>query len=84
MRRLMTAAVAAALLTGSATPAGAVTLHQHLLDTPGAQDIAVAQGLCTAATRGGQHDTAFHNFHGNVHLDAFQQSDPIGVTTTAC
>jgi hypothetical protein len=92
MRRNVLALVfAAAILVALAVPlfsgggrALAVPLHQHLLDTPGAIDIKVAQGLCTAAGHG-QHDTAFHNFHSNVHVGVFiDGNNPNTVTTTSC
>ncbi len=76
-------AMAVPLFSGGGT-AVAVGLHQHLLDTPGATDIEVAQGLCTAAAHG-QHDTAFHNFHSNVHVGVFIAGDnPNTITTTSC
>ena len=92
MRKKVLAFVFAAAVVGSmAVPllggggtALAVPLHQHLLDTPGAIDIKVAQGLCTAAAHG-QHDTAFHNFHSNVHVGVFiAGNNPNTVTTTSC
>jgi len=79
--------VGSALLAGAAlSPAVAAPLHQHHLDTPapGTQDILVGQGLCTAADRGDQHDTAFHNFHGLVHLGGLRASGNLVITTTGC
>lgn len=77
------AATAVSLLGGSGS-AFAVPLHQHVLDTPGATDLAVARGLCVADAHG-QHDTAFHSFHSNVHMGVFISDQfPHTVTTTSC
>ena len=64
--------------------AGAGTIHRHLVDTPGKDDVMVGHGLCVAATTGGQHLTAFHNFHNNVHFGGLQSSGNLSVTTTGC
>jgi len=90
-KKILAFVFAAALLVAMAVPlfsgggtAVAVGLHQHLLDTPGAIDVEVARGLCVADAHG-QHETAFHNFHSNVHLGVFiNGNNPNTVTTTSC
>ena len=90
-KKIMASVFAVAILVALAMPlfsgggrALAVTLHQHLLDTPGAIDVEVARGLCVADAHG-QHETAFHNFHSNVHLGVFiNGNNPNTVTTTSC
>ena len=85
MRRLILLVIGVGgILVGTVSAAGAVPLHQHLLTTPGATNIAIAGGLCVADAQG-QHDTAFHNFHSNVHVGVFIAGDnPNTVSTTSC
>lgn len=62
------------------TPAVAVGPHLHCLHTPGGTH-AIGAGV----TANAPHDTAFHNFHGYVHLGAHvnnSTSSPVFVTVT--
>ena len=72
-------AIAWTLSTGGV--ALAVPPHLHCLHTPGGTH-AIAQGV----TANAPHDTAFHNFHFDVHLGAHANNSansPVFVTTTS-
>ena len=89
-KKILAFVFAAAVLMAMAVPlfggigtAQAVGLHQHMLGTPGATGVKIGRGLCTADAHG-QHDTAFHSFHGNVHQGAFAGVNPNTISTTSC
>ena len=70
MRRiilLVTVALVMAAMMALAGPASAITIHQHQIVTQQSEaaDPLVAGGICK-----NQNETAFKNFHGNVHVDA--------------
>ena len=58
-------AVLALSAGGSFGPAVAVDPHRHCLLTPNGY-VEVARGVVNQAP----HNTAFHNFHGHVHVGA--------------
>ena len=65
MRRIIALITVAAMMVLVASPAQAshVGLHRHLLTTPGASDIELAQGIC----KQGLVDPALHNVHEHFH-----------------
>ena len=83
MRALIAALILALASTLiGASPALAVPAHLHCLTTPGGTTT-VAGGV----TANAPHDTAFHNFHGNVHTGAFANnsaSSPVTIAPGAC
>lgn len=62
-RALFSTAAAFGLATALAAPALAFPQHLHCLTLPNGNVVAVAGGV----TSNDAHDTAFHNFHLNVH-----------------
>jgi hypothetical protein len=78
MRKLAITVAALGGLAVIPAPASAVPLHLHCLTTPGGTH-AIAGGV----TANAPHNTAFHNFHNNVHTGAFAGQNPNTVTATA-
>ena len=66
MRRIIALITVAAMMVLVASPAQAqeISLHRHLLTTPGASDIEVAQGIC----KQGLLEPTLVNVHENFHL----------------
>ncbi len=85
MRRIVSLLMLAAMMALAAAPAQAqdISLHRHLLTTPGTSDVEVAQGIC----KQGLVDTALVNLHENFHLGhptmAFA-SNPVDETAAPC
>ncbi len=77
MRIFLVAVGAAAALVLPAAPSQAVPLHRHCLGTP-AGNVLIARGV----TANAPHDTAFHNFHFNVHEGTPVDIRAIGPTAT--
>lgn len=72
-RTLAALATTAVLLAALAGQALAVPPHLHCLTTPNGNVHSIARGVTLYA----DHDTAFHNLHGNVHQGAFADH-PLG------
>jgi hypothetical protein len=72
MPKLTVVGLAAPLLLVLAAPAGAVPTHGHCLTPPSGEDVFVARGVTERAP----HETAFHNFHSNVHEGVFLDNLP--------
>jgi len=87
MRRVLVALFLASMMLGVvALPALAHGQHAHVLLTPSGSDPAVAPATCTSMS-----DTAFHNFHSNVHAGtpnsatAFDRpNNPVNLTAGGC
>lgn len=67
------------LATFGATPASAAPLHLHCMTNASGKTHAIGSGV----THHAPHDTAFHNFHGNVHAGAFAGRNPHTITVDA-
>jgi hypothetical protein len=76
MRKL--AVLVPAILLGAfgQVPASAVPTHLHCMTNASGNTHAIARGITLHAP----HDTAFHNFHNNVHLGAFAGNNPQTIT----
>ena len=85
MRRIIALITVAAMLVLVASPAQAqdIMLHRHLLTTPGASDIELAQGICEQ----GLLEPTLVNVHNNFHLgqptEAFA-TNPVDEEAVAC
>ena len=86
MRKVVMALSLAAIMLGAvALPALAHGQHAHVLLTPSDSDPEVAPATCTSMS-----DTAFHNFHSNVHIGtpgtfAFDQpNNPVDIRGAGC
>jgi len=84
VRRIIALITVAAMLVLVASPAQAqITLHRHLLTTPGASDIELAQGIC----KEGLLEPTLVNVHEHFHLgeptDAFA-TNPVSEEAVAC
>ena len=84
VRRIIALITVAAMLVLVASPAQAqITLHRHLLTTPGASDIELAQGIC----KQGLLEPTLVNVHDNFHLgqptEAFA-TNPVDEEAVAC
>lgn len=66
MRRIIALITVAAMMVLAASPVQAqdISLHRHLLTTPGASDIELAQGIC----KQGLLEPALVNVHEHFHL----------------
>ncbi len=66
MRRIIALVTVAVMMTLVASPVQAqgITLHRHLLTTPGTSDIELARGICKQELL----DPALGNVHENFHL----------------
>ena len=69
MRRLLVGILTAATFAVASAPAFGhpPPNHLHCLTTPSGKTHAIARGVTLHAP----HDTAFHNFHQNVHREVF-------------
>jgi hypothetical protein len=67
MRKVVVALAAAAAFAFGPGSASAAPPHLHCLETASGGTHPIAQGV----TNNAPHDTAFHNFHSNVHQGAF-------------
>ena len=63
MRRIIALITVAAMMVLAASPAQGITLHRHLLTTPGTSGIEVAQGIC----KQGLLEPALVNVHEHFH-----------------
>jgi len=85
VRRIIALITVAAMMVLVASPAQAshIGLHRHLLTTPGASDIEVAQGIC----KQGLLEPALHNVHEHFHegqpTEAFA-TNPVSEVAVAC
>ena len=85
MRRIVALITAAAMMVLVASPAQAqeISLHRHLLTTPGASNIEVAQGIC----KQGLLEPTLVNVHENFHLgqptEAFA-TNPVDEVAVPC
>ena len=85
VRRIIALITVAAMLVLVASPAQAqdITLHRHLLTTPGASDIELAQGIC----KQGLLEPTLVNVHENFHLGMPTQAfatNPVDEEAVAC
>jgi hypothetical protein len=72
MRRYVVACGVALLAVLGAAPASAVPPHLHCVENASGNTHSIARGVTLHAP----HESAFHNFHGNVHLGAFAGNNP--------
>ena len=85
MRRLVALITVAATVILVASPAQAqeISLHRHLLTTPGASNIEVARGIC----KQGLLEPTLVNVHENFHLgqptEAFA-TNPVDEVAVPC
>jgi len=85
VRRIIALITVAAMLVLVASPAQAqeISLHRHLLTTPGASDIELAQGIC----KEGLLEPTLVNVHEHFHLgeptEAFA-TNPVSEEAVAC
>ena len=85
MRRIVALITAAAMIVLVASPAQAqeISLHRHLLTTPGASNIEVARGIC----KQGLLEPTLVNVHENFHLgqptEAFA-TNPVDEVAVPC
>ena len=85
MRRIVALITVAAMMVLVASPAQAqeISLHRHLLSTPGASNIEVAQGIC----KQGLLEPALVNVHEHFHLgqptEAFA-TNPVDEVAVPC
>lgn len=85
MRRIVALITVAAMMVLVASPAQAqeISLHRHLLSTPGASNIEVAQGIC----KQGLLEPTLVNVHENFHLgqptEAFA-TNPVDEVAVPC
>ena len=85
MRRIIALITVAAMMVLVASPAQAqeIALHRHLLTTPGASNIELAQGIC----KQGLLEPTLVNVHENFHLgeptEAFADN-PVGEVAAPC
>ena len=84
VRRIIALITVAAMLVLVASPAQAqIPLHRHLLTTPGASDIELAQGIC----KQGLLEPTLVNVHENFHLGQPTQAfatNPVDEEAVAC
>jgi hypothetical protein len=85
VRRIITLITVAAMMVLVVSPAQAqeITLHRHLLTTPGTSDIELAQGIC----KQGLLEPALVNVHENFHLGEPTQAfatNPVSEEAAAC
>jgi hypothetical protein len=85
MRRIIALITVAAMLVLVASPAQAqeISLHRHLLTTPGTSDIEVAQGIC----KQGLLEPTLVNVHENFHLGeptAAFATNPVSEVAAPC
>jgi hypothetical protein len=66
VRRIIALVTVAAMMTLVASPLQAqeITLHEHVLATPGTSDVELAQGIC----KQGLLEPALVNVHEHFHL----------------
>jgi hypothetical protein len=85
VRRIIALIAVAATMVLVASPAQAqeISLHRHLLSTPGASDIEVARGIC----KQGLLEPTLVNVHENFHLgqptEAFA-TNPVDEVAVPC
>lgn len=72
MRKLLVAVLASGGFALASTPALAVPEHQHCITTPNGESHEIAGGVQEHAP----HETAFHNFHMNVHRGVPSEMNP--------
>jgi hypothetical protein len=85
MRRIIALITVAAMLVLVASPAQAqeISLHRHLLTTPGTSDIEVAQGICKQELL----EPTLVNVHENFHLGeptAAFATNPVSEVAAPC
>ena len=87
MRRIIALITVAAMMVLAASPVQAqdISLHRHLLTTPGTSGIEVARGIC----KQGLLEPALVNLHENFHLgqptEAFAfPNNPVEETAAPC
>jgi hypothetical protein len=85
VRRIIALAMVAAMMALAAAPAQAqdISLHRHLLTTPGTSNVEVAQGICKQELL----DPALVNLHENFHLGqptAAFATNPVDETAAPC
>ena len=85
MRRIIALITVAAMLVLVASPAQAqeISLHRHLLTTPGTSDIEVARGICKQELL----EPTLVNVHENFHLGkptAAFATNPVSEVAAPC
>ena len=85
MRRIIALVTVAAMMVLVVSPAQAqdISLHRHLLTTPGTSDIEVAQGICKQELL----EPALVNVHEHFHLGQPTQAfltNPVSEVAVAC